>query len=261
MGPKETITLISVLILLLLTLTIIILFVVFVKRKNQLLADQERIKTQFKKELTKSKIEIREATLRNISWELHDNIGQLMTLAKINAQLVQQDPSKIKEVISVIGTALTEIRSLSKSINPDSIKKLNLTEAIALELERYNRLDYINANLNIEGNIIQIEDNDEVILFRILQEFFINTIKHSKASKLVVNLKYEDYHIYLHAFDDGVGYTQDIITKGLGLSNMKNRASLINAEFRIDSKIGLGTKINIKYRIKNQSNETAGSHS
>ena len=261
MGQKETIILISVLILLLLTLTIIILFVVFVKRKNQLLADQEEIKEQFKKELTKSKIEIREATLRNISWELHDNIGQLMTLAKINAQLVQQDPSKIEEVISVIGIALTELRSLSKSIDPESIKKLSLTEAIGLELERYNRLDYINASLNITGNILPIEDNDEVILFRILQEFFINTIKHSKASTLDVKLNYEENNIIICAKDDGIGYSQDIFTPGQGLSNMKNRAKLINTEFRIDSNIGKGTELFIKYQIKKRTNETTSSHS
>ncbi|MGB0880303.1 MAG: histidine kinase, partial [Polaribacter sp.] len=106
-----------------------------------MLQEQEDAKKRFEKEIAETQIEIREETLRNISWELHDNIGQLLTLAKI--QLQNATPNNIKEVSKTITKGLHEVRSLSKLINPEAIKKINLKKAIQLEVDRFNRLQFI----------------------------------------------------------------------------------------------------------------------
>ncbi len=92
MDEKEIILIAAIAIPISLVIIVIVLFSVFSRRKNRLLLEQERAKKTFERELAESQIEIREETLRNISWELHDNIGQLMTLAKIQAQMAQDKP-------------------------------------------------------------------------------------------------------------------------------------------------------------------------
>ncbi|MCW9038781.1 MAG: histidine kinase, partial [Altibacter sp.] len=69
-----------------LALTVIFLFAIFQKRKNKLIQEQQEAENRFQEELIETQIEIKEDTLRNVSWELHDNIGQLLTLAKIQLQ-------------------------------------------------------------------------------------------------------------------------------------------------------------------------------
>ncbi len=168
----EVITIIVVGITLLMALVIIALLVVFVSRKNTLVQEKKQAKEDFETELVASQIAIRENTLRNISWELHDNIGQLLTLAKIQAQTVKENPERIDEVVETIGTGLNELRALSKLINPEILKNLSITEAVQMEVDRFNRLGVINGNLKTIGDPQTINPEYEIILFRILQEFF-----------------------------------------------------------------------------------------
>tara|TARA_R110002124_G_scaffold227889_1_gene393204 strand:+ start:109837 stop:110628 length:792 start_codon:yes stop_codon:yes gene_type:complete len=263
MDNKEIAGLVSVIILLVLVAIIIVLFSVFVKRKNKLLLQQAKAKEAFDKELAETQIEIREETLRNISWELHDNIGQLMTLAKIQAQMAHNKPELIDEVADIIGNGIQELRTLSKLINPEALKSLSLHEAVQLEIERFNRLDFIEASLVVEGEIQKWDSEKEIIIFRILQEFFSNTIKHSKASHLDVFLKYFDDHLEITAKDNGIGFSDSSDFSGIGIKNMKNRAQLIKADLQITSEVASqedvseenekkGTALYLKYYFQNQ---------
>lgn len=247
MDEKEVIIIAAIAIPVTLVIIVILLFSVFSRRKNHLLQEQENAKKAFDRELAESQIEIREETLRNISWELHDNIGQLMTLAKIQAQMAQERPELLKEVSETIGTGIDELRALSKLINPEALKSLSLQEAVSLEIERFNRLKFIEAELKVQGTTIPIESNKQVILFRILQEFFSNTIKHSKASTLKVVLNYSDNLLTISAEDNGVGFEKTDNFMGIGLKNMKTRAQLINSTLKIDSVKNQGTTLNLKY--------------
>ncbi|AQS94177.1 histidine kinase [Polaribacter sp. BM10] len=242
-------------IILFVTTLIIVAFVVFIvllfglyqKRKNFLLEQKAADQKRFEREIAETQIEIREETLRNISWELHDNIGQLLTLAKI--QLQNASPENINEVSETITKGLTEVRALSKLINPEAIKNINLREAIQLEIDRFNRLQFIESKLEIKGLEFDIEKKSSIIIFRILQEFFSNTIKHSKASKLTVSLNFKLDSLHILAKDNGVGFSKEIVSKGIGLDNIKNRAKLIGAEAVFESEIDKGTSLSIIYKL------------
>jgi len=244
---EEDAGLVGVLILIVLVTIIIVLFVVFARRKNKLIYNQERTKKEFERELAETQIEIREATLQNISWELHDNIGQIMTLAKVKAQNAGDDPEKMKQAAKLIGEGLDELRALSKVINPEAIKKLTLKEAVQLEIERFNRLRFIEANLSVEGERHTMGDSEQIIIFRILQEFFSNTIKHSQATKLNVNLNYGPKELFITANDNGIGFMNSEEYSGIGLKNMKTRAQLINAHLEINSEENKGTNLTLVY--------------
>lgn len=247
MDEKEAIILLAIGIPLLLVFAVIILISVFSRRKNKFLIAQASEKEKFNKELTNSEIEIREATLRHISWELHDNIGQLMTLSKIQVQMLGEKPDNLEEAIETIGTAINELRSLSKMINPEALRSMSLPESLTLELERFNRLKFIISTIDIVGTPVNFDSKREIIIFRILQEFFSNTIKHSKAKNLDVTLNYSDNGLTITAIDNGVGFNDDTLMTGIGLSNMKSRAKLINAEFNVTSESDQGTKLKLIY--------------
>lgn len=242
-------------IILFVTTLIIVAFVVFIvllfglyqKRKNFLLEQKAADQKRFEREIAETQIEIREETLRNISWELHDNIGQLLTLAKI--QLQNASPDNINEVSETITKGLTEVRALSKLINPEAIKNINLIEAIQLEIERFNRLNFINSSLKISGQEFSIDKKASIIIFRILQEFFSNTIKHSKATDLNVALDFNNNSLVILAKDNGIGFSSELVSKGIGLENIKNRAKLIGAEAVFTSEKTKGTSLKIIYRL------------
>ncbi|MFS4493049.1 sensor histidine kinase [Maribacter sp. 2308TA10-17] len=242
------ILIVAVVILILLGSFLVFLFLIFVKRKNKLIETQQKAEEHFKHEIVTTQIEIREETLRNISWELHDNIGQLMTLAKIQAQNAQGDPKKMEAVSEIIGKGLNELRALSKSINPNTIRDLDLQEAIHGEIERFNRLNFIDAKLTISGERIDIDSKTSVILFRILQEFFSNTIKHAQATELVVEIVYSKLAISVIVRDNGIGIHKNE-EQGQGLKNMNSRAKLIGADLDIQSVKEKGTTLEMRYAI------------
>mgnify|MGYP005995593829 CR=1 FL=1 len=244
----ELVILISTVLVCLITIALITLFVVFQQRKNKLLIEKRENKKRFEKEIAETQIEIREETLRNISWELHDNIGQLLTLAKIQLQNATKD--NINEVSETISLGLKEVRLLSKLINPEAIKNIELKEAVQLEIDRFNRLNFIKSNLEIIGNEKKIDKKSSIIIFRILQEFFSNTIKHSKASTLKVILNYTNERLLISASDNGIGFLQtENIQNGIGIQNIKSRAKLIGAQAKFTSEKDKGTTLSINYKL------------
>ncbi len=237
-------------IILLVSISMVLLFIIFNNRKNKLIQQQTEEKKKFETELAETQIEIREETLRNISWELHDNIGQLLTLAKIQLQNSQNDSEKINESVSILGDALRELRALSKSINPESLKNMSLLEAINNEIERFDRMNFIKSEFEITGTPFEIPQKEEIIIFRILQESFANTIRHSRATELNVNIIYKNDELEIHTKDNGIGFDQTNDFKGIGLRNMKTRAELIGAKLILNSNKEKGTELIIQKSYK-----------
>ncbi|MEZ4859493.1 MAG: ATP-binding protein [Flavobacteriaceae bacterium] len=230
-----------------LALTVILLFAIFQNRKNKLLRLQQETESKFKEELIETQIEIREETLRNISWELHDNIGQLLTLAKIQLNEADEACLNVSEASETLSHCLKELRNLSKLINPDTFTSLTLIEALQLEIERFNRMKYLKTSLQFNEETFALNTKVEIIIFRMLQEFFTNTIKHSKATELAVWVQYNANTLEIVAKDNGIGFDNSNLSKGIGLSNIKNRAKIIGATATIESQKGEGTQFYLTY--------------
>ena len=245
----QLVILVVLLILFLLAVIIFVLFSVFMRRKNSLLREQIEAEKRFEKAIAETQIEIREETLRNISWELHDNIGQLLTLAKIKAQNIEGGEEML-EVVETIGTGLNELRALSKSINPEALKGQSLIHSLEQEVARFNRLKFLSADYELIGDAVTIDPQAEIVLFRIVQEFITNTMKHSKAASLKVTVYFKADALEIIALDDGVGFdSEKLIAKGIGLSNIDKRAELIGARVKISSIPGAGTQLKLIYSL------------
>lgn len=257
MEETEIINLIIYVTILIVILVIFLIsfFLAYQRRKTKFLIEKAEQKQKFEMALANAQTEIQEQTLKNISWELHDNIGQLLSVAKLQLNMLSTkvkttNQKAIDEVGEVIAKSLKDIRLLSRTLNHEVIQKIGLVQAIKMELERFNRVKFLEANIEIKGEERRINDKDEIIIFRIFQEFFSNVTKHSKASKLDVSLDYNKKQLEIIAQDNGIGFDIENTGKGLGLINMKSRAELIKADFYLSSKFNEGVKLELVYPLK-----------
>jgi len=242
-------------VLLIVTSLIITFFIVFQRRKNKLLIDKIKQQQLFDEELSNAQTEIQEQTLKNIGWELHDNVGQILSVASmqlsiLKTKLPEEFKASFNETNTVVRDGLREVRALSKSLNNDVILNIGIEKSISNELNRLKKMKFASAELIIQGASIPFKNKKhEIIIFRILQEFFSNSVKYSKAKDLQVILNYTRNAIKIIATDNGIGFNTSTIEKGSGLINMTSRAELINAELQIKSQEGAGVKLVLEYPI------------
>jgi len=240
-------------VLLIVCTLIILFFIVFQKRKNKLLLDKIKQQKAFDEEISRTQTEIQEQTLKSIGWELHDNVGQLLSVASmqlsiLGTQVSPEIKNSITETTNIVRESLKEVRSLSKSLNNEVVLNIGFEKSITNELDRLKRLKFTKAELHVKGDTIPIGNKKhEIIMFRILQEFLSNSVKYSEAKNLKIILDYQSGNLLIEASDDGKGFNVETAEKGSGLLNMKSRAALINATFHLTSKIGEGVVLTINY--------------
>lgn len=257
MLRKEEILLIIYFILVILFLAgfTVLFFITYQRRKNNILKEKYEAEQNFKAELSNVRLEIQEATLKNVSWELHDNIGQLLSVASmqinlLNKKVTEENKKGFQEVKNLVASSLAEIRSLSRSLNNEVIEYVGLEASVRNEIDRFNRLGVIEAQLITEGEPFEINQEDSIILFRILQEYFTNIIKYAGASKLEVKFIYLSNFLEINALEDGRGFDTEIEQAGSGLLNMHSRAKIINTDFTLNSSVGKGTSLSLRYPTK-----------
>jgi len=250
------------LVVILLSTMVIVFFVAFQKRKNKLLLDKIKQQQAFEDTVARTSEEIQEQTLKYIGQELHDNIGQLLSLASMQmGMLGTKIDDDIKEPYTeaqkIIKDSLSEVRALSKSLNTDVIQNRGFQESVQAEIDRLNRMKLMEAELVSTGDKGVCRNNkDAIILFRILQEFISNTVKHAKATKLVISLEYSKDELVMKAIDNGEGFLIDKVKDSSGLLNMKNRAELTESSYSLVSQVNEGTQLTIIYPISKRALET-----
>lgn len=254
MLEKEEVLLLVYLVVIVLCIVIftIVFFIAFQRRKNKLLLENLKAELRFEEELQNSKLEIKEQTLKNVSWELHDNIGQLLSTAMMQINILgnslgDQGTEALQDVRSLVGDSLQEIRSLSKTLNHEVIQNIGIEKSIQTELARFEKLNFLQPHFKVTGTGKTINPKDEIILYRIVQEFFSNTIKHAEAENLFVHLEYFENSFNITVKDDGIGFNMQNIQANSGLLNMKSRAVLVNAVLDHKSTPGQGVELMLTY--------------
>ncbi|MEO5967531.1 MAG: ATP-binding protein, partial [Ferruginibacter sp.] len=232
-STEITIAIIAASVLFLVFAGFIISFLFFYNQKkrthHQELKDQQK---RIENEAFRSEMEIRENTLRHVAEEIHDNVGQIMLLAKLNLNkyLIANPGSDVEETRNIVGEAIQELRGLTKMLNANQIISMNLVSVIERELIRLKKTGLVETTFNVEGEDSEIDSSKKLILFRMIQEILQNIMKHSKSTKVGINLIYDEKYLYLNIEDNGIGFDPDELLnkknsdKGSGLSNLQNRA-------------------------------------
>jgi signal transduction histidine kinase len=215
------------------------------------------------KEILKTRVDVQEETIQKISKELHDNVNQILTLAKLNLNNINRaiDHEKINVSQELITNAINELSNLSNSLSSQQVKDFGLIRSLEIECQRIMKIK--NIELFIESDIsdIKLSIEDQVILYRIFQEGTRNSIIHGQAN--FINIKFfqtDDFEFIFEISDNGFGFSQnnkDFLEKNIigthqGIKNMQRRSSILNASFSIESKVNIGTTISIRKLRSNQ---------
>ena len=237
---------------------IIILVLVYQKRQLQYLSEKEQLQANFDRQILESRLEIQEQTFRNLSQEIHDNIGQVLSLVRMNLGSMEIFKEKNHdELLSttkmLVAKVIQDLRDLSKVLNADYVSEIGLSQAIGHELDLIARAGIWETQYSTEGEACKFAEKKEVVVFRIVQEVLNNIIKHANGTRIIVKLEYLPSEFLLVVADNGRGFDLRLMEEnkqfGLGIRNMNNRAGLIGAEYRIQSTLGAGTTVTLRLPI------------
>lgn len=232
----------------------VVFFYLFFLQLHKRRAVHEReiyqLKTRFEKTILESQIEIQEQTFRNISQEIHDNIGQVLSLAKLNLNTIPKDDTGEKILLTeeLLGKAINDLRDISKSMHPEKIADIGLSNAIRNELLMMQRVARISTEIVVTGKEDRLTGEQTIIVFRMIQEILHNIIKHARAKTVWVCIRGEVNRTIIEIKDDGKGFDIGSLSStetGIGLKSIQQRCALIKAECRIDSQPGAGTSIQL----------------
>lgn len=220
-------------------------------RKRKHLKERELLQKQYEEELIKTQMEVQEHTLKTIAGEIHDNVGQLLSLSKLTLGTVnmRNDPEraeqKIHSTLTLLDASIKELRQLSAVLYAENLLSMGLERAVENELNWLTR----SGQFKVEWECIpqtkkEIDQQKALIAFRLIQELLNNTIKHADASAITVLMRSADDDITITVRDNGKGF--DIAAaltqrRGLGLTTLFKRAKMINGHLTLTSEAGVGT--------------------
>ena len=240
---------------LLLVVAVVLLFRIYLKRKNKLLLERERMSIQFEQTLMQSQLEIQEQTFANISREIHDNIGQVLSLVRLNLNTLNAtvDTDKINLMDELLEKALTDLRNLSHTLDADYIRNNGWAEPVTRLLHDLQKTGKYTTHIHM-GEDLQLPGNEKpIILFRMIQEVVNNIIKHARADTINLKAQKENNRLVITIQDNGKGFNTQTASGGAGLRNLEKRSKMINAELAVSSEPGKGTCATIS--INTESNE------
>jgi len=256
-NPREAydflIMFVSVTFLFLLLGTGISVFVVYYYRKRRFyIREKEDLQNQFEKSILQAQLEIQEHTLNHISQEIHDNVGQALSVTKMQLNILGENTTVYTPALQgakdSLAKAMKDLRDLAKGLSSERVGHFSLLDSIREELERMRGNGSMDVNCVASGTEYPLQEEKKLIAFRMTQECIQNILKHAKASKMLLTLSYSDTSLTIAIQDNGIGFNvPEALEKkmGLGLDNIIKRASVIGGQAVITSNIEQGTNINI----------------
>lgn len=207
------------------------------------------------KQLIQATIDAQEKEREDIGRELHDNVNQILTTARLYLDCIDEVPVEQRHIIrrssDSITSAIEEIRKLSKSLTQSFQKEVGLKLSIEDLAESIRRLEEglrINLDFTLPSEEL-LDDKLKTAIFRILQEQLNNVLKHAAASMVHVSLRQDPEFLTLQIADNGKGFDTGKKRKGIGLNNIISRTEVFNGQVTIDSSPGKGCRMSVTFRL------------
>ncbi len=230
-------------------------------RGHRVIADQQSelqkqqirdLQQQHELQALQAMISGQEEERKRIAQDLHDGLGGLLSTVKLNFQgLVDHESPEVTKTGALIDEACSEVRRISHNMMPHALMRMGLTAAIqdlVAQLQTGSDIEFSFQNLNYHNTL---EEEQEILIYRIAQELLTNTIRHSEASSVIVQVSQHNGTFSLVVEDDGVGFDMDKVNtaKGLGLQSVKSRVHLLKGKTSAESKKDEGTTVTIEIPV------------
>jgi signal transduction histidine kinase len=210
-----------------------------------------------RRELAQRLIATRESTLREISRELHDEFGQILTaigsmLGRAGHQAPEGSPLRadLREIREVAQTALDNVRGLSQTLHPSILEELGLESTVDWYLTTVEKQLGIRVKYERSGIAVPIDATVGIHVYRVLQEALSNVARHSGSDEAVVRLRINTATLELEVEDHGKGLEPDRSRQGLGLVAMRERAAIVGGTLEFDRPSAGGTRVRLIVPLK-----------
>lgn len=220
-----------------------------------------KLKTQFAQEKEiqqksrfKAVIDAEEKERKRIAQELHDGLGQLLSTARLNVSVMEEDDeSKNKQVnnsLKLIDDAVSEIRNISHNMMPNALISIGFEAALNEQSHLINDANKVKIHLKLPDEKLKLEESKAISLYRIIQEILNNALKFSEANNIWIGITL-NRNLQITIKDDGIGFDTKMIenSTGIGWGNIISRTDLLNGELDIQSEIGKGSMVSLKLAV------------
>ena len=238
--------------MLLLAFAIIIFVIAYQRRLYTKQRELKELELETQKQLMEAVILTKEKEQKRIAQELHDGIGSALTALKVSLiqmDLLAEDKKWIGDSIKSIGN---DVRRISNELMPSILEDMGLQMAMRKLVEMLERSSKIKFNLVQQSELSQHihSDQEELAIYRVIQEILNNIVKYANASEVLVVEKIEQNHYVLEIIDNGDGFSpseNDLTKSGsLGLKNIKSRIQQVNGSIEYNKLVSGGTKVIIQ---------------
>ncbi len=205
-------------------------------------------------------IQTEENERKRFAADLHDDLGPILSTVKLYSDLLKQGNFKnisqaeaVKNIEELVDTAITTSREISRNIRPNILQDFGLAAAVNDFCSYINSTKAIEINVNTNSYTITKRGIEETILYQAVKELINNTLKHSNAENIKIDLKSFENQIILYYRDDGVGFNVNVALKerdGLGLNNIVNKIKSVKGTADINSEPGSGMFMIASIKIK-----------
>jgi signal transduction histidine kinase len=233
-------------------LGIVLFFVQYRKYKMAHIRETMQLNELHARELLSAQIEIQQQTMHYIGREIHDSVGQKLTLASLYNQLLSHTfpnsgfSAQLLAIGNCINESLDELRNLSKSLTSE--QPGDLLPLLQKECEKINLTGICIASIRSDLDTLVLPQMHKNIVLRIVQESVQNSLKHSGCQNIRLELRNEPNSTTLSITDDGRGFDPNspaISQNGIGLGNMRRRAAAIGALLTLNAAVGKGATIHL----------------
>lgn len=238
-----------------LSFVVVFAIVNYKQKQKRFLWEKKAIEQEHEKRMLLLRMKVQEDTLKVMSTELHDNICQLLGSAKVLFGQVKREqntlPPSFTTATNTLNEALTEIRTLAKTLNKNWLNQFDLIENVKREVARLEVLGNLKTTISVSGTVEGIDGEAQLMLFRIVQEALQNSLKHGQPTLISVSIEINK-SLQIIITDDGKGFVQEGKGKseGTGLMNMQERIQLLGGDIRWHSVVGTGTNVVIQMPIQ-----------
>ena len=211
---------------------------------------------QLREQLIRSLIKGEDRERRRIARDLHDGLGQYLVAASMDIESVKDDinilpPKRIeqfKKGLSLLKQSLAETRRIAHKLMPQVIDDYGLIKAVQNLVDGFRESSKIAFKFNHEVDKIDLSNQAEINLYRILQEAVQNAVKHAGCDEIKIGIFYDENTLICSVEDNGVGFdgTHNNGEYGLGLQSIKTRANVLNGTVQINSSKRQGTSIKVE---------------
>jgi two-component system, NarL family, sensor histidine kinase UhpB len=191
---------------------------------------------------------------KRLARDLHDEVNQALTAILLRLEALSHDApdplaGEIAELKSLVNQAMEELLRLARQLRPASLDDLGLIAAIETQLARFSEQTGIEATLHHEGNPATISEDQQTVLYRVVQEALSNTAQHAQATHVDFELRvFPSHGVELRVRDNGRGFDAKATEpdgQGIGLRGMAERARLVGGELTVNSTPGTGTRVRL----------------